>query len=137
MDNPIVRRIAGLLAGLVVMALTVALAEGVGQALFPPPAGLDVTNPDDQARLMEVIPLGAKISVVVAWFLGALAGSAVAMIVGRTVLLGWVIGIVMGALSLFTTQMFPHPLWMVIASVVLPLVAVLVAKKLVAGRIAA
>ena len=137
MDNPIVRRIAGLLAGLVVMALTVALAEGAGHALFPPPAGLDVTNPDDQARMMEVIPLGAKIAVVVAWFLGALAGSAVAMMIGRTPLLGWAIGIIMGALSLFTTQMFPHPLWMVIAAVVLPLMAVLVAKKLVAGRIAA
>lgn len=137
MNNPIVRRIAGLVAGLVVMALTVALAEGAGHALFPPPPGLDVTNPDDQARLMAVIPLGAKIAVVVAWFLGALAGSAVAMVVGRTPLLGWAIGLIMGALSLFTTQVFPHPLWMVIAAVVLPLVAVLVAKRLVAGRIAA
>ena len=37
----------------------------------------------------------------------------------------------------FSNQMFPHPLWMMIAAVVLPLVAVLVAKKLVAGQIAA
>lgn len=137
MDNPIIRRIAGLVAGLVVMVLVVALAEGAGHMLYPPPEGLDITRPEDQARLMAVIPLEAKITVVVAWFLGALAGSGVAMAIGRTPLLGWAIGIIMGALSLFTTQIFPHPLWMMIAAVVLPLVAVLVAKKLVAGRIAA
>jgi hypothetical protein len=137
MDNPIIRRIAGLVAGLVVMVLVVSLVEGAGHTLYPPPDGLDITRPEDQARLMAVIPLEAKIAVVAAWFLGALAGSAVAMAIGRTPLLGWAIGIIMGALSLFTTQMFPHPLWMMIAAVVLPLVAVLVAKKLVAGRLTA
>lgn len=135
MNNPYVRQIAGILAGLVVMALTVALAEGLGHALFPPPPGLDITRPEDQARLMEVIPAGAKIAVVIAWLLGAIAGAAVAMAIARTPLAGWVIGLVMGALSLWTTQMFPHPLWMMIAAVVLPLVGVLIAKRLVAKRL--
>ena len=137
MKNPVIRQAVGILAGLVVMAVVVALAEGAGHALFPPPDGLDISKPEDQARLMDVIPLGAKIGVVLAWFLGALAGASVAMTIARTPLAGWAIGLVMGALSLFTTQLFPHPLWMMIAAVVLPLVAVLLAKMLVAGRLTA
>jgi hypothetical protein len=40
------------------------------------------------------------------------------------------------ALSLFTTQMFPHPLWMMVAAVALPLAGVLVAKRLASSRLA-
>ena len=79
MKNPVVSRIVGVIAGLVVAMLVVMAAEGAGHAMFPPPEGLDITRPEDQARLMELIPLGAKIAVVVAWFLGALAGAATAL----------------------------------------------------------
>ncbi len=135
MNNPVVRQFVGVLAGLVVMAITVALAEAAGHAAFPPPAGLDITRPEDQARLMAVIPLGAKIAVVAAWLLGSITGAATAIAIARTPLAGWVIGLVMGALSLWTTQLFPHPLWMMIAAVVMPLIGVLIAKRLVAGRL--
>ena len=76
MKNPVVSRIVGVVAGLVVAMLVVMAVEGAGHAMFPPPEGLDITRPEDQAQLMELIPLGAKIAVVVAWFLGALAGAA-------------------------------------------------------------
>ncbi len=137
MNNPIVRKVVAVIAGLVVAMLVVMVTEGAGHAIFPPPEGLDITKPEDQARLMEVIPLGAKIAVVVAWFLGAMAGAATAMAVGRHALPGWIVGLVLVALSLFTTQMFPHPLWMMVAAVALPLAGVLVAKRLVASRLAA
>ena len=136
MNNPVVRQFVGVLAGLVVMAITVALAEAAGHAAFPPPAGLDITRPEDQARIMEMIPLGAKIGVIAAWLLGSITGAATAMLIARTPLAGWVIGLVMGALSLWTTQMFPHPLWMMIAAVVMPLIGVLIAKRLIARRVA-
>lgn len=136
MNNPVVRQFVGVLAGLVVMAITVALAEAAGHAVFPPPAGLDITRPEDQARIMEMIPPGAKIAVIAAWLLGSITGAATAMLIARTPLAGWVIGLVMGALSLWTTQMFPHPLWMMIAAVVMPLIGVLIAKRLIARRVA-
>lgn len=136
MNNPIVKRIVATLAGLVVAMLVVMLAEGAGHTMFPPPEGLDIANPDDQARLMEVISLGAKIAVVLAWFLGATAGAATAMAVARNIMPGWAVGLVMAGLSVATTQMFPHPLWMVVAALVLPLVGVLLVKRLMAARIA-
>ena len=135
MDNPMVRNIVAVVVGVVLAGILVALVEGAGHILYPPPEGLDVTDPADQARLMEVIPTGAKIAVVVAWFLGALAGAWTAMRIAGSVMPGWIVGLVMVALSVFTTQMFPHPLWMMVSAYVLPLVAVLVAKQLQGGRL--
>ena len=135
MKNPVVSRIVGVIAGLVVAMLVVMAAEGAGHAMFPPPEGLDITRPEDQARLMELIPLGAKIAVVVAWFLGALAGAATAIAIARHILPGWIVGLVMVALSVVTTQMFPHPVWMIGAAVILPIAGVLAAKRLVTSRL--
>lgn len=135
MQNPIVRNIIAVLAGLVAAAVTVGVCEGAGHAIFPPPAGIDLANAEDQRRLMEVIPLGAKLAVVLAWFLGALAGSATAIYIAKEFRPGWIVGLVMVGLSIFTTQMFPHPVWMVLAALVLPIAAVLAARKLLRGRI--
>lgn len=135
MSNPTLRIVLAIVGGLVAAIAVVALAEGAGHALFPPPAGLDVTRPEDQARLMEAIPLGAKIAVVVAWFLGSLAGACAAIAISRRVIPAWVVGLTMVGLSLVTTQMFPHPAWMVVAAVVLPMVAVVLAKRMLAARI--
>lgn len=129
MANPWVKRIVGIVAGVIAAGVVVALVEGLGHMVFPPPPGLDVTKPEDQARLMEVIPLAAKIAVVAAWFLGALAGAWVVLRLSGYRPAAWVVAGVMVALSLITTQMFPHPLWMVVAAIALPLLAAWLALR--------
>lgn len=136
LDNPAVRAVLAVLCGLIVAMLVIALVEGAGHALWPPPPGLDITRPEDQARLMHVIPLEAKIAVIVAWFLGSLAGAVAAIAIARRVLPAWIVAVVIASLGLWTTQMFPHPDWMLASAVVLPFVAVLVAKRLMIGRLA-
>lgn len=135
MQNPIIRAIVATIAAMLVAGVVVGLTEAAGHLIFPPPPGIDVTNPADQARLMELVPLGAKIAVVFAWFLGALAGCSVATVIGRTTLPGWIVAALLIAASLFTTQMFPHPLWMIVAAVALPIVAKLCADRLFAARL--
>lgn len=130
MDNRIVRLILGLLAGVIVSGIVVAVVESAGHMIWPPPEGLDISNPEDQARIMEVIPLSAKVAVVIAWFLGALAGAWVAIQISKNVLTGWMVGLLLVVGGFVTTQMFPHPLWMLISAVVLPLLGVLLAKEL-------
>lgn len=130
MKNPLVRSVVSTMAGVVVAVIVVMIVEMTGHAIYPPPEGIDVTDPADQARLMEVIPAGAKVAVVMAWFLGALAGAWVALRMSGNVLTGWLVGILMVAAGLWTTQMFPHPTWMLVSAVVLPLLGVLVAREL-------
>jgi len=135
MQNPVVRGLIAIGAGVVVAGAVVILFEMLGHMFFPPPPGLDPTDPDNQARLMEVIPTGAKVAVVAAWFFGALAGSVVAAQIGKKPLYAWIIGAIMLALSVVTTMMFPHPAWMVIAAVVLPVVASAIAIPLARPRL--
>ncbi len=135
MQNPVVRAIVAVVAGVFAAFIAVALLEGLGHMIFPPPPGLDPMKPEDQAKLMSVIPLGAKIAVVVAWFFGSLTGAVVAAKIGQKPLYAWVIGAIMIALSVVTTMMFPHPVWMLIAAVVLPVVAAAIAIPLSRPRV--
>jgi hypothetical protein len=135
MQNPIVRSVLATLAGLVAAMVMVGIVEMMGHAIFPPPEGLDVTNPADQARLMDVIPLGAKIAVVVAWFLGALAGCTVAAWLSRSIRPGWVLAGLLVLGGMYTTQMFPHPVWMVVCTVALPIAGKLLADRLLVARL--
>ncbi|WP_340587885.1 hypothetical protein [Erythrobacter alti] len=135
MTNPLVRKIVASVAGIIIAGIVVGLVEMLGHMVFPPPDGIDVTDPADQARMMEVIPTGAKVAVIVAWFLGSLAGAWAAIRIAGNAVPGWIVAVVMIALSLVTTQMFPHPFWMVLSALALPIVAVLVAKRMLAARL--
>lgn len=135
MQNPIVRNVLAALAGLVAAMLVIGVVEMAGHAIFPPPDGLDITKPEDQARLMEVVPIGAKVAVVVAWFLGALAGCAAATWIARTIRPGWIVAGVLVLGGMYTTQMFPHPVWMVVCAVVLPIAGKLLADRLLVARL--
>ncbi|ABC63500.1 hypothetical protein [Erythrobacter litoralis] len=135
MENTWVRLILATLAGLIAAVFIVGAVESAGHMIFPPPEGLDMTKPEDQARLMEVIPTGAKVTVVVAWFLGSLCGAAVATLVGKTITPGWIVAGFMVLASIFTTQMFPHPTWMVVAAIFVPVMGKLLADQLLKSRL--
>lgn len=135
--HPLARGILAVVAGVLLGVLVIGLVEYLGHALFPPPADIDTNDPADLARLWEVIPIQSKLMVVAAWFLGSLAGACAAIAIARRLLPAWTVGLIIAAMGLWTSQMFPHPPWMVVAALVLPLVAVLVARRLMARRIAA
>lgn len=135
MNNPAVRSLFAVVAGLVVAMLVIGGVEAIGHAIFPPPPDLDLARAEDQARMMEVIPFAAKLTVVLAWFLGSLAGACAAIAIARRVLPAWIVAVLIACLGLWTTQLFPHPDWMLASAVVLPLVAVLVAKRLMIRRL--
>ena len=78
------RLILGVLAGVVVGVVVIGVVEGVGHMLFPPPPGLDLTDPLQLHTAMSKVPVQAKVWVLLAWFLGALAGASTAnLIAGR------------------------------------------------------
>jgi hypothetical protein len=117
------RMLIGAVAGIVVAFLIVLAVEFVGHAVFPPPAGLDIHDPADQARLMEAMPAAAKAFVLLAWFLGALAGALVANRIAGQRLAGWIVALLVIAGGVATMLMIPHPAWMWAAGIALPLLA--------------
>ena len=131
MDNPTVKNIVAAIVGIIIAVLVVGLVEMAGHMIFPPPEGLDITNPEDQARLMEVIPLGAKIAVMVAWFAGAFSGVFAARRIGSTSWPSWLVTALMIAASFYTTTLFPHPVWMTAGAVLLPLAALMLGGRMI------
>ncbi|MDX1984226.1 MAG: hypothetical protein SFV51_28380 [Bryobacteraceae bacterium] len=117
------RTVLASLAGILAGGLVVGVVETAGHMIFPPPAGVDVSNTESLAALMSQIPVGAKLLVVLAWALGSLAAGWVAAKISRGAPLlpaliagaGLLAG---GAYTLFT---IPHPLWMMAAGLLLPL----------------
>lgn len=135
MHHLALRSLIAVVAGIVLAGLIIAGVEALGHAIFPPPADLDLARGADRARMMEVIPFEAKLAVVIAWFLGSFAGACAAIAISLRVLPAWIVGVAIAALGLWTTQMFPHPDWMLASAVVLPLIAVVAAKRVMIGRL--
>ena len=128
------RMAVGILAGIVVAFLCVFAVEMIGHSLYPPPAGLDVNDPADQARLMDAMPAAAKALVLLAWFAGALAGAWTAnRIAGRSIA-GWAVALLVIAAGVATMLMIPHPAWMWAGGIALPLLAGWLAERMAAGR---
>lgn len=130
------RTVLGVLAGLATMFLVIMVVELLGAQLFPPPQGLDMHDPQALADAMAQMPLGALAVVVAAWVLGAFAGGWVAAkvavgyprVAAVIVALAVVAGVVMMILS------FPHPMWMTVLGLVLPVPAALAGARLARPR---
>ncbi len=120
----------GVVAGLIVGMVVTGVVESVGHALFPPPPGVNLTDPAALASVMGKIPLGAKIGVLVAWFLGVLTGASTALLIaGRRQPGGWIVGALLFAFAAWTMATIPHPAWMIAGAVMAELAAVFAADR--------
>ncbi len=117
------KRLLGVILGLVVGMIVVALIEGLGHALWPPPKGVDLRDPKQLAALMPSLPIGALLAVVVGWALGAFAGGWMAATISRDARMALAVGALLLCLGVVTMIQIPHPLWMWVVGVALPLPA--------------
>jgi len=124
------KKIIAVIAGIIAGVITVGILESIGHLIFPPPEGMDLSDKDAMKSLMSEIPLGAQIAVLVAWFFGSLIAAITALkISGGDKMAGWIPVGVLLAFGIVTLFMIPHPVWMMVASVVLPLLAGWIAQK--------
>ncbi len=111
-----------MVAGIVVAWLVITLSQLLSAALYPPPPGTDLTDPAALADFINTAPVTAMACVIAGYALAALLGGWVAarisrrhprlaaLIVGALVLLGVVLNY----------TMIPHPTWMLVSGVLLP-----------------
>jgi hypothetical protein len=123
MSSSVGRRVIGVVVGTITALLVVGVVEAVGHRMFPPPPGLDLSNAADVGRLIETMS-GSALSIVLAsWFLGALIGGWVALRVSHWRVAPWIVCAVIIGGGIWSFVMIPHPLWMMAAGIVLPLLA--------------
>ena len=126
------RSILAVLAGFLVMGITVAAVQWLGHSIFPPPPGIDPTDHDAMVALISNMPVMALAFVLIAYafgtFLGAYTAATISLAHKRGVAL--VIATLMLALIALNFSMIPHPVWMVVLGVLIPFPFALVAWKL-------
>ena len=107
------RNIGAGIAGVIVAIALVWVVEFAGHSIYPPPADLDLGNSDVMRAYIDTLPLGALLTVAIAWFVGSLGGCFVACRLGsaRPLVYALVVGGVMFAGAVFSLLIIPHPLW--------------------------
>ena len=128
------RSILAVLAGLVVAWITISLFEFASMHAFPPPPGVDVRDPQQLAALVSQMPVAALALVLAGWVVGAMDGGLVSTLIAKRRVPAIVVGVLVMLGAFLMMVMVPHPLWMAIAGVLLPLPAALFGAWLVRRR---
>lgn len=117
------RTVLAFLIGAVVMVVAVAVLQMLGHAIWPPPDGIDPSNPEAFAQIVAAMPLAAKIWVLVSYAIAVEVGTIVAVLVHRVRWRGlaMTLGMLMTALCALNFWLLPHPWWMVVVGLLLPL----------------
>jgi hypothetical protein len=119
------RTVLSVIAGIVVAFAVVLASDALFHALAPsapPPA--DTSNREAMRAYVASQPVGVLIAVLAGWALAAFAGSALAAhLARRGERPGWIVTALFLLATAANFLMVPHPMWMVVAGVVLILAA--------------
>lgn len=112
------RSILAVLVGFIVANLVILAIEVASHAVYPPPAGLD---PSDRAALRAIIekmPTGAFVLLLLAGVVGTAVGAGIAARIARRarVVHGLIVGGVIMVGAIANAFLIPHPRWFQFAS---------------------
>jgi hypothetical protein len=127
------RAAIAILAGIIVALAVQAGVDWVTSLLYPY-AISDIWDRRQVSEAMAARPTGALLLTVLGYFLGALAGGAVAKSIFRRGWACWVPAGVMAAIALVLALAYPLAEWAWFATFVAPLIGGLLANHLVADR---
>jgi hypothetical protein len=124
--------IAGVVSGIVAAFLIVLLLELLGHAIYPPPPGINLHDPEALKTIIDQLPLGAIVMVLVAWGVGSFVGAFdAAAIAGRArITHGMIVGGIVMSFAIVTMIVIPHPVWFMAASVFVVLIPALLGALL-------
>lgn len=125
------RRIAGVVAGLVIAFAIVMVAEAIPHKLYPPSPGTNMSDFTQVKAYVANLPLTALLIVLAGWLVATVAGTSVAAGIGRSRVPAYVVGallLVAGVVNAFT---IPQPVWFSAVSFVIYILG-----TMIGGRIA-
>ena len=127
-----IRNAAAIIAGIVIAFLTVMLVDMLNHTIYPPPAGLDFSNPEAIRPYLDTLPIVAFLlimaSSVVAAFVGTLVASYAGTIQPRNCAI--IVGGMVFAATVANFIAIPHPMWLAIATLLGVVVSAWLAMQL-------
>jgi hypothetical protein len=126
------RNLAAIVIGVITAFVTVMLVDKIGHTIYPPPAGLDFTNPDAIRPYLATLPIGAFLFILASAVVAAFAGTLIACFIGtaRPGTFGAVVGGIVLAASVANFIAIPHPLWLSLATLSGIILSTLAAMRL-------
>ena len=133
-----IRKILATIVGIFVAGVVVGVVQMINMALYPAPPGIDLHDPVQVAVMVSKLPAPAFLVVLAAWSLGCFVGGWVATRIaqGRTRIPAVIVGLFILAGVLYNIVVLPHPLWMSIAGVLLPLPCALLGARIASKKAA-
>lgn len=133
------RNVIATIVGLIIASLTVYIFESlIGHNLFPLPEGADPMDMEWIKNNMDKIPMGSKIFVVIAHFVGIVVGMFTAAKISKTIMIPtYIVGAFMLLATLFNIVMLPKELWFTLSDGILTIAGFVVGKSLAQKQITA
>ncbi len=128
----IVRGVLAVLLGVVVGMVVIGAMEFVSHLIYPLPEGVDPRDIETFKTVIARMPLGAFVSLLVAWAAGAFGGGWLAawMASSAKTLHGMIVGLLLLSAAVGNMLMIPHPAWFWAVSLALfPLLAYAGARR--------
>ena len=126
------RHVLATIVGFIVASLTVYIFESlIGHNLFPLPEGIDPMDMESIKENMHLIPVGTKIFVVIAHFMGIACGMFVAGLISKTSMVpAYIVGALMLAATAFNLFMLPKEMWFLLSDAAFANIGFIIGKKL-------
>lgn len=108
-----IRNALAVLAGVVIGAAIISLIEAISPQLFPTSPRFDLTNPEAMRQFTGSIPTGAKLLVLLAWFLGTVTGTytGIRIAAGSQRRIATIMGALFLLIGVVNMATIPFPLW--------------------------
>ena len=114
------KKIMALVGGVVVGFIMVIVFEYINHLIFPPPADMDPMDIESVKAFMKEIPVGALIGIWFGWMISAFIAGFVS---GKIDKINWknngyIIATVLLVASIVNMYLIPHPIWMVVITII-------------------
>jgi hypothetical protein len=123
------RLILGAVVGTIVAFIGVFSIEWIGRQIHPLPGEMP-TDLETMKQVTASLPAEALAWVVAGWTVGALAGALAGNAIAKRALAGWIAVALLLVATIANLVMLPHPLWMTISGILLPLLMGWLAQRI-------
>ncbi|MEG3088478.1 hypothetical protein [Sphingomonas sp. PB4P5] len=125
----LMRRILGIVLGAAAALAILAAIEAAAHWLYPVALDYEALDRAALARAVALLPLAAKLLVLLGWFAATFGGAWLALRVCDWRWSGWIIALVIVTGNVATLLALPHPLWMQVSAIVAPLAGAWLARR--------
>ena len=130
-----IRNVVAIVGGIGIAFVTVMLVDMLNHAVYPPPSGIDFSDPDSIRPYMDTLPIGALLLVMASSAVAAFVGTLFACFVGtvRPQNCAAIVGGMVFAATVANFIAIPHPLWLAIATLLAVIVSAWLAMQIAGG----